>query len=111
MVGERTVTLVTGARWSRPTAIVARLLEEDRQLVACDRRAAGLSRAFSRPMVERGFGRIVNFTSVYAHHPRRFPPDESADPEEIAIAVAFLLSEESVYITRQTIHVNGGLYL
>ncbi|MEA2625104.1 MAG: acetoacetyl-CoA reductase, partial [Candidatus Binatota bacterium] len=27
------------------------------------------TRAFSRPMTERGFGRIVNFASVYAYHP------------------------------------------
>lgn len=30
-----------------------------------------LTRAFSRAMAERGFGRIVNFASVYAYHPGR----------------------------------------
>ncbi len=30
---------------------------------------------------------------------------------DIASAVAFLLSDESTYITGQTIHVNGGMYL
>jgi NAD(P)-dependent dehydrogenase (short-subunit alcohol dehydrogenase family) len=108
---------VNGSSHSSPergglgTAIVARLLEEGRQIVACDRRAAGLSRAFSRPMVERGFGRIVNFTSVYAPPPPEIPAGRVGRPEKIANAVAFLLSEESVYITRQTIHVNGRLYL
>ena len=30
-------------------------------------------------------------------------------PEEVAAAVAFLLSEDAGYITRQVISVNGGL--
>jgi NAD(P)-dependent dehydrogenase (short-subunit alcohol dehydrogenase family) len=128
-----------------------------------------MTRAFSRPMVERGFGRIVNFASVYAYHPgvgqspyaaakagiigythstaldlarhgvtvnviapgliwhdrlRGVLPDEVFErmkaqipagrvgrPAEIAHAVSFLLSAEASYITGQTIHVNGGLYL
>ncbi len=32
-------------------------------------------------------------------------------PEDIAAAVAFLASAEARYITGQTIHVNGGLYM
>jgi NAD(P)-dependent dehydrogenase (short-subunit alcohol dehydrogenase family) len=128
-----------------------------------------MTRAFSRGMVERGFGRIVNFASVYAYHPgpgqspyaaakagiigythstaldlaphgvtvnviapgliwhdrlrgvvdeevlekmrAQIPAGRSGRPDEIAHAVAFLLSEQSAYITGQTIHVNGGLYL
>jgi len=31
--------------------------------------------------------------------------------EEVAAAVAFLASEESSYITGQSINVNGGLYM
>jgi NAD(P)-dependent dehydrogenase (short-subunit alcohol dehydrogenase family) len=32
-------------------------------------------------------------------------------PEDIAAAVAFLASKEASYITGQTLHVNGGMYM
>lgn len=128
-----------------------------------------LTRAFSKEMVDKGFGRIVNFASLYAYTPgqgqspyaaakaavtgftrsvaldlakygvtcnvvapgiiwherlrgvlpdevyegmiKKVPADRAGKPEEIAGAVAFFCSEESSYITGQTLHVNGGLYL
>jgi len=39
------------------------------------------------------------------------PCGRAGRPEEIAATVAFLLSEDAAYITGQTLHVNGGLYL
>lgn len=39
------------------------------------------------------------------------PVGRAGRPEEIAATVAFLCSDDAAYITGQTIHVNGGLYL
>lgn len=39
------------------------------------------------------------------------PMQRIAQPEEVAYAVAFLLGDESRYITGQTLHVNGGLWM
>ena len=39
------------------------------------------------------------------------PAGRIATPEEVAGAVAFLVSPEAGYITGQVLHVNGGLYM
>ena len=39
------------------------------------------------------------------------PVGRAGKPEEIAATVSFLLSDDAAYITGQTIHVNGGIYL
>ncbi|AFP85195.1 3-oxoacyl-ACP reductase FabG [secondary endosymbiont of Ctenarytaina eucalypti] len=39
------------------------------------------------------------------------PVNRLGYPKEIASAVAFLASEEAAYITGETIHVNGGMYM
>ncbi|MBV1930862.1 MAG: SDR family oxidoreductase [Porticoccaceae bacterium] len=127
------------------------------------------TRAFSKAMVDDGFGRIVNFASLAAYQPpsgqacysaakagvlgythsvaldlapygvtvnamapglimhdglKGVMPDEvfegliakvpmgrAGKPHEIAATVEFLLSDDASYITGQTFHVNGGLYL
>jgi acetoacetyl-CoA reductase/3-oxoacyl-[acyl-carrier protein] reductase len=42
---------------------------------------------------------------------QQIPMRRAGSSEEVAAAVAFLASEESAYITGQTINVNGGLYM
>lgn len=39
------------------------------------------------------------------------PAGRMGSPEEIAASVLFLASNESAYITGQTLHVNGGMYM
>jgi 3-oxoacyl-[acyl-carrier protein] reductase len=39
------------------------------------------------------------------------PANRLGDPREIAATVGFLVSNEAAYITGETIHVNGGMYM
>jgi 3-oxoacyl-[acyl-carrier protein] reductase len=41
----------------------------------------------------------------------RIPAGRLGDPSEIASLVAFLASEPAGYITGETIHINGGMYM
>jgi 3-oxoacyl-[acyl-carrier protein] reductase len=41
----------------------------------------------------------------------RIPLQRLGRPEEIAAAVVFLVSSEASYVTGQTLHVNGGMYM
>ena len=41
----------------------------------------------------------------------KIPLGYMADPVEIAYSVCFLVSREASYITGQTLHVNGGMYM
>lgn len=42
---------------------------------------------------------------------KQIPMGMIGQPEDIANAVLFLVSEQAKYITGQTLHVNGGMYL
>jgi 3-oxoacyl-[acyl-carrier protein] reductase len=39
------------------------------------------------------------------------PANRLGKPEEIASTVAFLASDAAAYVTGETIHVNGGMYM
>jgi 3-oxoacyl-[acyl-carrier protein] reductase len=39
------------------------------------------------------------------------PANRLGDPDEVASTVAFLASNEAAYVTGETIHVNGGMYM
>ena len=42
---------------------------------------------------------------------KQIPLGRFGKPEEISQIIEFLVSDQSSYITGQTIHVNGGLYM
>lgn len=46
-------------------------------------------------------------TAIYA----RIPMQKIGKPEDIAAAVSFLVSDGAGYITGQTLHVNGGMFM
>ena len=41
----------------------------------------------------------------------KIPANRMGNPQEIAYAVAFLASDEASYITGETMHVNGGMFM
>jgi 3-oxoacyl-[acyl-carrier protein] reductase len=41
----------------------------------------------------------------------QIPLSRLGEPADIAAVVAFLVSDAAQYITGETIHVNGGLYM
>ena len=42
---------------------------------------------------------------------KRIPAGRLGKPEDVAAAVLFLVSPQSAYITGETLHVNGGMYM
>ncbi|TQR31268.1 3-oxoacyl-ACP reductase FabG [Campylobacter sp. MIT 99-7217] len=48
---------------------------------------------------------------VKASYQKNIPLGRFAEPEEVANAVAFLLSDYASYITGDTLKINGGLYM
>ena len=41
----------------------------------------------------------------------QIPLGRLGKPEDIAAAVAFLVSPQAAYVTGTTLHVNGGMYM
>lgn len=84
----------------------------------------GLSKAIALEYAKRGItvncvapGAIKTpMTDIVSDEARerflaKIPLGYMADPIEIAYAICFLASKESSYITGQTLHVNGGMYM
>jgi len=96
------------------------------QVNYCASKAAlvGMSKAIALEYAKRGItvnciapGAIKTpMTDVVSDEARerflyKIPLGYMADPIEIAYAICFLASRESSYITGQTLHVNGGMYM
>ncbi|AIN47354.1 3-oxoacyl-ACP reductase FabG [Candidatus Palibaumannia cicadellinicola] len=84
----------------------------------------GLSKSLAREVASRGItvnvvapGFITtDMTEVLTDEHRvgilsKIPANRLGYPKEIASAVAFFASDEAAYITGETIHVNGGMYM
>jgi 3-oxoacyl-[acyl-carrier protein] reductase len=83
---------------------------------------AGMMRALARELGPHGIRAncvspgITNTTRPEHRSPRRnpkglIPLERWGEPEEIAAAVRFLCGPGASYITGQTLHVSGGLYM
>ncbi|MEF3192374.1 MAG: 3-oxoacyl-ACP reductase FabG [Campylobacterales bacterium] len=84
--------------------------------------------AMTKSFAKEGASRAIRFNSVTpgfietdmtanlkeeikAEYIRNIPLGRFAKPQEVAEAVAFLLSDSASYITGETLKVNGGLYM
>ena len=84
----------------------------------------GLSKSMARELASRGVtvnciapGFIATDMTavlpdeVQAALKAQIPAGELGSPDDVAAAAAFLASDDSRYITGQTLHVNGGMYM
>jgi 3-oxoacyl-[acyl-carrier protein] reductase len=85
---------------------------------------AGMSKALAQELAGRGItvncvapGFIETAMTAVLDDKRRaavlttVPMGRLGNPEEVAAAVAFLASREAAYVTGQTLHVNGGMFM
>jgi 3-oxoacyl-[acyl-carrier protein] reductase len=85
---------------------------------------AGMSKALAQELAGRGItvncvapGFIETAMTAVLDDKRRaavlttVPMGRLGNPEEVAAAVAFLAAREAGYITGQTLHVNGGMFM
>lgn len=84
----------------------------------------GFSKSLAREVASRGITVNVvapgfietDMTQALSEDQRKnilaqVPANRLGDPKEIANAVAFLVSDDAAYITGETLHVNGGMYM
>ncbi len=116
------------ARWGRIINIgsVVAFSGNPGQVNYCAAKAGviGFTKAIALEMASRGITANViapgfietEMTQVLAEDWRqqllqKIPMGRMGMPEDIAKAVKFLASDDAAYITGQTLHVNGGMYL
>ncbi len=90
-------------------------------IIAAKAGLAGLTRALARDLapdqvtvncVAPGMIETARAGPEPAHHAGRTPPvGRKGTPEEVASLVRFLCGPDARYITGQTIHANGGLFM
>lgn len=119
---------MTKARWGRIvniSSVVAQMGNAGQANYAASKAGAeGMSRAMAKELGSRAVtvncvapGFIdTDMTKVLTDDQRslmlgQIPLGRLGEPEEIAKVVAFLTSDSGAYITGETIHVNGGMYM
>lgn len=90
-----------GSRSSFTTRIIRRALSLER---------SALARVWPGPTETALLAQVAEFSEkLYAGLSRAIPLGRTAQPDDIAPAVAFLVSDAAAYITGQTLSVSGGL--
>ena len=119
---------MTKARWGRIiniTSVVGSMGNAGQSNYAATKAGAeGFSRALSRELGSRSVtvncvapGFIDTDMTRELPEPQReillqqIPLGRLGDPAEVAAVVGFLASEQGAYITGETIHINGGMYM
>ena len=64
-----------------------------------------------REMITRHFGRLFAQGKKEGRVRKDVPMERPGQPDEVAPAYIYLASEDSSYMSGQTLHVNGGVIL